>query len=246
MSAARTSPESLQALSAGLFKDRRARTNQRVHRASYHEGEREGRLWRRHNTFADAEHNAWMRAAEELDDATRTTGKRNGAIGDIGLRVLRFMLRLRNRKTGRLDPSYAWLAAQINRSKSAVCRAVQRLKALGFLDWLRRTRPVEDPEPDGQYVKQISNAYLLELRGVAAEMVGRILRRPTEKMRRIVEEKQRADRDRADASRSATDVAAETADPDLRAILLSMASTIDARESKDQGAIPPEPINDTL
>jgi hypothetical protein len=233
MSAARTSPETLQALTAGLFRNRRPRTGQKVHRCSYHEGERETRPWLQHNTFEKSEHNARMRAAEEYDRATRAPGKRNGALGHIALEVYRLLLRLRGRKTGRLDPTYAWIAGQLCRSRSAVFRAMKRLKQFGFLDWLRRTRPVEDPEPDGQYVEQISNAYFLELRGAAAELVGRMLRRPSAKLRQVLDERRR---DAKLAEADSADLVAGVSDPALRRSLERMLEKV-------EGANPPRPIN---
>ena len=39
--------------------------------------------------------------------------------------------------------------------------AVARLKACGFLDWIRRCVPIENAEPDVQQSEQISNAFIL-------------------------------------------------------------------------------------
>lgn len=230
-----TNPATIASLTAGLFRARRPRTGQRVHRNSFHEGEKEVRPWHQHNTFADSEHNARMRAAEEFDDRTKQPGKRNGALGYVALKVYRAMLRLRSRKTGRLDPTYGQLADRLTLSRSAVFRAVQRLKQHGFLDWVRRTRPVDDPEPDGQYNEQISNAYILELRGAAAALVGMILRRPTEKMRQIADAKRR--KAESDAL-SDEEFVASVADPELRSII--------ARGLRVGSANPPTPITDTL
>ena len=224
---------------AGAARRHQPRTGQQVHRYSYHEGERETRPWLQHNTFADSEHNARMRALEEFERSTRRRGRRNGALGHIALEVYRFLLRLRNRKTGRLDPSYDWIAKQLNRSRSAVARAIRRLKDANFLDWQRRTRPVEDPEPDGQYVEQISNAYFLTLREGAAELVRRVLRRPTEKMRRIAEEKRRAAERRADEAKPDEQLLSGIVDPYLR-------KALERLSAKLEGASPPGPINSAL
>lgn len=232
---ARTRSE-IAAIRDDIFRARRPRTSQPVHRNSYHAGEREVRPWRQHNMFAATEHNARMRAAEEFDDLTRMPGRRNGALGHIALQVYRRLLRLRGRKTGRLDPTYAWLAAELNRSRSAVFRAMTRLKEHGFLDWLRRTQPVEDPEPDGQYVEQISNAYVLELRGVAAELVRRITRRPSEKLRRVIEEKRRALREAMPIEA----LLAAVVDDELRSVLKSF------NEVLLESANPPRPIKDSM
>lgn len=172
----------------------RGRTNQRVHRLSKHAGEREERAWAQHNRFADSEHNARMRSLEAFEHATRLPGKRNGGVGHIGIEVYRFLLRRRCRKTGRLDYAHAYIAKAIRRSVSAVREALARLQAHGFLDWYRRTSPVDDPKPGGQVVEQISNAYLLLLPPDAAELVHRMLRRPHGMLKRVIEQRTRAER----------------------------------------------------
>lgn len=221
-------------------KPRKARrTYQRVWSRSYDEGDREVRPWAQFNTFPETEHNARMRALEELESATRGPGKRNGAAGQIAVEVYRFMLRLRDRKTGRLEPSYAWIAAQLNRSMSAVKRAMKRLSVLGFLDWQRRTRPVEDPEPGGQYTEQISNAYILKLAGDAAELVRRMLRRPSERVRLVQLARDRQRRNEETGRMSTDEILAQVADPSLRKILTRL-------RDKVEGASPPGPLSGAL
>jgi hypothetical protein len=65
----------------------RARSNSPVRRNSHNAGGSEVSLWRAHNTFPKTEHNARMRAAEAFDHETKLPGKRNGALGAIGLEV---------------------------------------------------------------------------------------------------------------------------------------------------------------
>jgi hypothetical protein len=74
----------------------RARSNSPVCRNSHNAGGSEVALWRTHDTFPKTEHNARMRAAEAFDHETKLPGKRNGALGAIGLEVLRCLLRLRD------------------------------------------------------------------------------------------------------------------------------------------------------
>ena len=226
-------------VAVGARPSKARRTYQKVWAGSRDEGERETRPWAAHNTFPDSEHNGRMRALEELEMATRGPGKRNGAAGQIAIEVYRFLLRLRNRKTGRLDPSLAWIAAQINRSRSAVARAIGRLRALKFLTWQRRTRPVEDPEPGGQYTEQISNAYILELAGDALELVQRILRRPTEKVRQVMLARDRERRNQEVARLSTDELLGQVVDPRLRRILTRL-------RDKVEGANPPGPMNGAL
>ena len=83
-----------------------------------------------------------MRATEAFEHETKLPGKRNGALGSIGLDVLRCLLRLRGRKDGRLDPTYQWIADKMHKSRSAVVEAVARLKVCDFLDWIRRCVPI--------------------------------------------------------------------------------------------------------
>lgn len=215
------------------------RTYQRVWAGSKDEGERETAPWAEFNTFPKSEHNARMRALEELEMATRAPGKRNGAVGHVALEVYRFLLRLRHRKTGRLEPSLAWIAAQINRSRSAVANALMRLKELKFLDWQRRTRPIEDPEPGGQYTQQISNAYILKLAGDALDLVCRIMRRPTERIRLVQLARDRDQRNKERARLPVEEIIAQVVDPSMRRILARMGE-------KFMGANPPEPMNGTL
>lgn len=232
-------PPAVGEIVAGAKPRKARRTFQRVWSRSYDAGDREVRPWAQFNTFAESEHNARMRALEELERATRGPGKRNGAAGQIALEVYRFLMRLRDRKTGRLEPSYAWIAAQLNRSMSAVKRAMARLKALGFLDWQRRTRPIEDPEPGGQYTEQISNAYILRLWGDAAELVRRMLRRPSEKVRLILLARDRQRRNEETGRMSTDELLAQVADPGLRKVLTRL-------RDKVEGASPPDPLSGTL
>lgn len=221
---------------AGLFQSARSRTGQRVRRDSQHEGGREQRLWRQHNRFADSEHNARMRAAEEFETATRKPGRRIGQLGHVALEVYRFLLRTRSRKTGRLDWSYRQIADALRRSRSAVGEAIARLKAAGFLGWVRRTRPIDDPEPDGQHTEQIPNAWTLDLRDRAAELVGRLLRRPTQAQSRAADDRARHARAAATPPEQLVD---EVRDPALRAVLCGVLDRI-------TGANPPDGHSDTL
>jgi DNA-binding Lrp family transcriptional regulator len=235
------SSRAIGAVTGTLFKAPRTRTGQWVRNSSFHEGAREERRWKEENTFSPSEHNARMRAAEEFDRETRAPGKRNGSLGHIGLEVLRFMLRLRNRKTGRLDPSYSWIAEQLGRSRSAVAAALARLKEHGFLDWIRRTRVIEEPRDDGQYVEQISNAYFFSLPGKIAEQVRRMIRRPSEVVRRTSVEQERSQRrERATkAADGAASIIAGVQNPTLRAILERTRRSLES-------ASPPSSRNEAL
>jgi hypothetical protein len=77
------------------------------------------------------------------------------------------------RRTGRLDPAIATIAERVRRAPSAVCRALAALKEHGFIDWIRRTEPVDNPGR-GPQVRQVSNAYRLDLPAKARALVARI------------------------------------------------------------------------
>ena len=210
-------PGQVQKLLGGLFRTPRPRTFQEVRRNSPHAGEREERLWRQFNLFSRDDHNAIMSAAELVEHNTKRKGKRNGAIGYVGLAVLRYLLRLRGcRHGGRLDPRLQTIADAVRYSRSAVCRALARLKLAGFIDWLRRSIPVEDPEPGGQYVKQTSNAFVFSFRKDIEKMICRLKRRLTP-----AEASAAAEAARQEASRAMTtdENIAAIADPGLREAL---------------------------
>ena len=62
-----------------------------------------------------------------------------------------------NFRTGRLDPSYAAIAAKAGVCVRTVASALQRLKALGILNWVRRCA---ERWADGHFVlEQETNAY---------------------------------------------------------------------------------------
>jgi DNA-binding Lrp family transcriptional regulator len=197
----------------------RVRTGQPVRRNSHNAGGAELSLWRAHNMFPRDENNARMRAAEEFEHETKLPGRRNGAVGAIGLKVYRYLLRLRGKKDGRLDPTIRWIADQVHHSRSAVAEALKRLKEHGFLDWIRRCQPIEDAEPDEQQTEQIANAYILPLPASASERVRRMLRRPSEFVRAVAE---KLARQRKLDTSTVDEVIAEVQDPELRALLANL------------------------
>lgn len=141
-------------------------TGQRVHRYTKTRAGGEGRFWQ---PFDRRQAGRFMLAAEKFDRVQRVaerhgcTGRKNGALGHIGLEVLRELLRLVDYRTGRLDPALATIAARIGRSIEAVVAALKRLKAHGFVDWLRRYVSTGRAGMRGPQVEQTSNAYRLSL-----------------------------------------------------------------------------------
>jgi DNA-binding MarR family transcriptional regulator len=157
------------------------RTFAPVRRNSRHEGEREHLVWRRigrTNEEARQFIGALIKAAEQLYDETKAPGKQMGALGLTGIKVLRALCGLVCYRTGRLEPSIARLEAKTKLARATVVRALARLKAHGFLDWLRRTEPIEN-DGAGPQVRQITNAYWFALKDKALAKVRRLLgRRP--------------------------------------------------------------------
>jgi hypothetical protein len=99
----------------------------------------------------------WHRA-RDFDRGTHEPGRHGGAVGHTGLVVLHALIfDFLNHRTGRLDPSYAAIAAKAGVCVRTVASALQRLKALGILNWVRRCA---ERWADGRFVlEQETNAY---------------------------------------------------------------------------------------
>jgi len=99
----------------------------------------------------------WHRA-RDFDRSTHEPGHHGGAVGHTGLAVLHALVfDFANFRTGRLDPSYAAIAAKAGVCVRTVATALQRLKALGILNWVRRCA---ERWQDGRFVlEQETNAY---------------------------------------------------------------------------------------
>ena len=77
--------------------------------------------------------------AENLERRTKTKGHKNGALGYIGLRVLRtLLLTYANLKTGLCCPSYSTLMTAAKLCRQAIADALHRLEATGLLSITRR------------------------------------------------------------------------------------------------------------
>ncbi|MHB8285945.1 MAG: hypothetical protein ACYDD1_14885 [Caulobacteraceae bacterium] len=112
-----------------------------------------------------------MAAAERYELVNRQPGKRLGPLGFLGIDVLREMTRMVDHGTGRLDPSIATIARRLKRSQSAVKRALARLRAHGFLNWLRRFKVADGKGRRGPQVEQTSNAYAIALPAKAERLL---------------------------------------------------------------------------
>jgi hypothetical protein len=106
----------------------------------------------------------WHRA-RDFDRGTHQPGHHGGAVGHTGLAVLHALIfDFMNHRTGRLDPSYAAIAAKAGVCVRTVASALQRLKALGILNWVRRCA---ERWSDGRFVHQ-------RLRRAAGQPVARL------------------------------------------------------------------------
>lgn len=101
----------------------------------------------------------WHRA-RDFDRQTRVPGKHGGAIGHSALQVLHTLIfDFLNYTSGRLDPSYAAIARKANVCARTVATALQRLRHLGILNWVRRCA---EGFKDGRFVlEQETNAYVI-------------------------------------------------------------------------------------
>src|ERR1700709_1879607 len=80
----------------------------------------------------------WHRA-RDFDRQTRRKAHHGGAVGHAALQVLHTLIfDFLNYASGRLDPSYAAIARKANMCERTVANALQRLKAVGILNWVRR------------------------------------------------------------------------------------------------------------
>jgi len=150
---------------------------------SYHEGQLEHRVWYPVWDGTTRGARRWtaeaIRRAREFERRSRAERRqikprvRNGALGEVGLRVYEALCELVDFRTGRLEPSVSYIAERIGHSYSAVHAALNRLRDNGFLHWIRRSRPTNSDV--GPQVEQITNAYRLDLPKPARVVVEAIL-----------------------------------------------------------------------
>jgi len=163
------------------------RSGQPVWRNSYKVGQIEDRLWKPINGGTSRGGKRWtmavLKAAEAFELRTRAErrekepGARNGALGPVGLAVLKYLYETVDYATGRLEPALRTIANATGHAYSAVHEALVRLRRFGFLYWMRRSKPVENPAPDGPQVEQASNAYALlipeKMQGWLSRLIGK-------------------------------------------------------------------------
>jgi hypothetical protein len=98
--------------------------------------------------------------ARRLERQTRKPGHQDGAIGRNGLAVLHALLfDFINRATGELTPTRATIARAANICIRSVDRGLEKLKASGVINWIRRC---EEAWENGLYrLRQIASAYFV-------------------------------------------------------------------------------------
>lgn len=217
-----------------------------VWRNSYYVGQIEDRIWKPIAGGKVREGKRWtgalLKAARAFELRTRAErqeqdpGARNGALGDVGLAVLEYLYNTVDFARGTLEPAIRTIAAEIGRAYSAVHEALVRLRKHGFLQWIRRSAPIEDPEPGGPRVKQASNAYALlvpeGMKSWLARMFGPTPAAACELDRRA---RDKAELDRMLAGLTATEYQRDftwAGDRLLGETLRRLAAAVDAREAR--------------
>lgn len=221
------------------------RSGEPVWRNSYYVGQIEKRIWKPINGGSARGGKRWtaalLKAAKAYELRTREErrqgepGARNGKLGEVGIAVLEYLYECVDYASGRLDPAIRTIAQAIGRSYSAVHEALNRLRRAGFLNWIRRSQPIEDPEPDGPQVEQATNAYALlvpePMKGWLRRLIGKAPVPACEEDRR---RQQREDLEAMLAAMPAAEAHEATWNGDrlLGETLRKLAAAIDARDAK--------------
>ncbi len=151
---------------------RGGKERQRVRRNSHRRGRCEGNFWQRTDR---REVRRIVLAARRYDLMERQVGRRNGPLGHVALEVLEILANLVDFRTGRLEPSYEYLATKLRRSRAAIARGLAALGDHGFLAKMRRYEETGQEGQRGPQVRQVSNAYRLSLPARAMRLLGRLM-----------------------------------------------------------------------
>lgn len=160
--------------------------DRRVRRHSYDVDDPRALIFRRVGDGTKRGGGIWkrtlVRVAEEFDRHERArmrakgVARKQGPLGLVALQVLRVLVDLVDHRTGQLDPCLETIAARANVCRGAVIRALARLRAHGFLLWVRRTLPTGAKGEAGPQRKQTSNAYVLHNAAAMASHVAQRFR----------------------------------------------------------------------
>jgi hypothetical protein len=80
--------------------------------------------------------------AEAVERRTKAKGRKNGALGQIGMQVLRALLGFANKATGLCYPSYFALQLATGLSRGGIRAALRRLETAGIISVTRRLKRV--------------------------------------------------------------------------------------------------------
>lgn len=177
-----------------------------------------------------------LKVARDYDDLERTKG---GArpLGHTAIAVLEVLLGRRGRKripvdfrTGRLDPMIDTIAEAVALARITVVRALAKLKAKGFLSWVRRTVKTGQ---DGQFApqrRQTSNAYFFDLAAMPKHV--------RQRLRDLVEARRRSRVARAAAAPAEPPPPAPPQNAGLRAALKALGERLSGASTTSSPAIP--------
>lgn len=220
----------IKATTAG-FTGRPRGNDRKVRRLSYDVDDRRAQVFTRIADGTRAGGLGWIddliRLAEEYDLQHRKPGER-GPLQASGVRVLKVLcMRFLRFTTGELDPAVRTIAMATGYTYKTVHSALTRLKAHGFLDWVRRTqmRDVEEGEA-GPRREQVSNAYHFPMTGFANAVLQR--------WKDLRERRRRRLQGTATAAPATTLAATPPAerrlpsDPETRALLLKMEAGLES------------------
>lgn len=116
--------------------------------------------------FSKQEGLQFIVALERYAETLRRKGQRTGAAGTISfgaIRLAQILMRLAVKNDGRVVPSVAWLAKELNVARKSVHAWKAQLQEHGFLSWSRRYVRVGTPGAKGPQLRQTSNAYSLRI-----------------------------------------------------------------------------------
>ncbi len=222
------------------------RTFQPVRRSSFDVSDRRAQVFRPIAGGGVAAGLKWkdklVQTAQEFDDTNKEFGARLGPIGDSGVRVLDTLLtRCCDFKTGRCEPSIDTIMRYTRYARATVVNALARLKRHGFIDWVRRTRRIDNERGEGPQVAQETNAYFFEL----TKLPGRVYERFKQLLggRAAIKEAQRRKqanqaREKALLATSPSKLGSALAgecDPELARVLDRLGAAIEANEEESEG-----------
>lgn len=214
---------------------RGGKERQAVRRGSHRRGRCEAMFWRR--TSRQEVQRVVLGAKRFETEGLRQPGRPNGPLGHVALAVLELMANLVDYRTGRLEPTYAYLMDKLGRSKDAISNALTALQEHGFLEKLRRYEETGLEGQRGPQVRQTANAYRLTLPKRAARLLGRIMQTPPlpDDVAQEVEERA-AEREAYKAALPLDELARfEVEDDTLGRLLAVMARNVQERESAERG-----------